>query len=78
MWSLSDDYRNVIKEQEGLYTAQEWKELLLKSDESSRVYEKEGSFAYNTAIIIMIFGLFLAIAPYQFIVAIVVAIISIY
>jgi hypothetical protein len=77
LWSLSDYYRDFIKEQEGLFTTREWNDLLKRSDEGSRTYEKEGRCAYNTAILIVIIGLFFAIASYQFFVAIVVTLVSI-
>ena len=74
LWSLSTKYEKVIRKNHGPFTADQWEELLLKSDCKSRQYNEEGCFAYNGAILIMIGGLFWAIASYNLVVALIVAI----
>lgn len=69
LWMLSEDYKNSIKEKEEIKTALQWKDFLIKNDNYCRKYEKQGRYAYNTAIIIMIFGLFAVIWSYNFIIA---------
>jgi hypothetical protein len=74
LWSLSTKYQKAIRKDHGPFSTDQWEELLRKSDGKSRQYNEEGSLAYNVAILVMIGGLFCAIASYNLVVALVVAI----
>lgn len=68
LWDLPSEYvrflKEKLKEQE-----KEWDSYLLESDAKCRRYEKEGRITYNLAIVVMLGGLFLAIAPYNVVIA---------
>lgn len=77
LWRLPPEYANAIKKDRGPFTNNQWEKLLLKSDERCRLYEEEGRHAYNGAMIVMLSGLFSAIASYHMTIAILVFIIGI-
>jgi hypothetical protein len=72
LWKLPTEYTKLIKKKHGPFTDDQWEELLLKSDEKCRLYEKEGRHTYNVATLVMITGLFCAIASYNMIIAVLV------
>jgi hypothetical protein len=74
LWSLSSEYQKSIKKHRGPFTADQWEELLLKSEDKCWQCEEEGRHTYNGAVLIMIGGLFFAIASYDLVVAFIVAI----
>jgi hypothetical protein len=63
----------AIKKDHGPFSDDQWEKLLRQGDSKSRQCNEEGSIAYNVAIIVMIGGLFCAIAAYDLVVASVVA-----
>lgn len=77
LWKLPTEYKKLIKKKHGPFTGDQWEELLLKSDEKCRLYEKEGRYAYNGAMLVMITGLFWAIVSYNMIIAILVFVIGV-
>lgn len=76
LWKLPTDYKEAINRKHGPFTDDQWKELLVKSDGKCRQCEKEGRYAYNGAMLVMITGLFWAIASYNMAVAVLVVVIS--
>lgn len=65
LWKLPAVYKNVIRKIHGPSTKDEWENMLVKSDEKCRRYQREGRWAYNGAILLMITGLFFAISLYN-------------
>lgn len=75
VWDLPSDYVKFLKaELKG--QEKEWDNYLLESDIRCRQYEREGRITYNLAIVFMLGGLFLAIVPYNFFIASLVAILG--
>lgn len=64
LWDLPEDFKRFIRndrERKG----KEWDEVLYESSVKSQKYENEGRKFYNSATLIMIGGLFFAIYPYN-------------
>jgi hypothetical protein len=77
LWTLPSEYKKIIKKKHGPFTNQRWEDLLLKSDERCRQCNKEGGYAYNGALLVMIFGLFFAVAPYNMTIGVFVLVIGV-
>ena len=76
LWRLPVEYKEAIMK-DGSFTDSQWEELLLSSDKKCREYEKEGRWTYDGASLVMILGLFFAIASYNSGVALFVLIIGV-
>ena len=70
LWSLPDRWYDYIVK---TMTKSEWSEKQTIGSKQCRNYEKLGRHSYNAAIFLVFFGFFFVIAPFNFMIAIVVS-----